>query len=99
MTFGTARSLGAPRHSLAGVLRRPPLHLVALLCCGALAGYAALGVLVNPVWPRMLLWFAAAIVAHDVVAFPLYAAADRALCLLRPGPGSTTCGCHCSAPA
>ena len=64
-----------------------PLHLVALLCCGALAGYAALGVLVNPLWPRMLLWFAAAIVAHDVVAFPLYAAADRALCLLRPGPG------------
>jgi hypothetical protein len=64
-----------------------PLHLLAVLACLALAGYAALGVLANPVWPRMLIWFAAAIVAHDLVVFPLYAAADRVLNRVRPGPG------------
>lgn len=64
-----------------------PLHLLAVLACLALAGYAALGVLANPVWPRMLIWFGAAIVAHDLVVFPLYAAADRVLNRVRPGPG------------
>jgi hypothetical protein len=64
-----------------------PLHLLAVLACLALAGYAALGVLANPVWPRMLIWFGAAIVAHDLVVFPLYAAADRLLNRVRPGPG------------
>ena len=64
-----------------------PLHLLVLLGCLALAGYAALGVLVNPAWPRILLWFLAAIVAHDLVVFPLYAATDRALTRVRPGPG------------
>ena len=63
-----------------------PAHLLAVLACLALAGYAALGVLMNPVWPRMLLWFAAAIVAHDLVLFPLYAVADRLLTAARPGP-------------
>jgi hypothetical protein len=64
-----------------------PLHLLAVLACLALAGYAALGVLANPVWLRMLIWFGAAIVAHDLVVFPLYAAADRVLNRVRPGPG------------
>jgi len=64
-----------------------PLHLLVLLGCLALAGYAALGVLVDSAWPRILLWFLAAIVAHDLVVFPLYAAADRALTRVRPGPG------------
>jgi hypothetical protein len=35
----------------------------------------------------MLIWFGAAIVAHDLVVFPLYAAADRLLNRVRPGPG------------
>jgi hypothetical protein len=64
-----------------------PLHLLVLLSCLALAGYAALGVLVDPAWPRILFWFLAAVVAHDLVVFPLYAAADRALTRVRPGPG------------
>jgi hypothetical protein len=63
-----------------------PLHLLVLLGCLALAGYAALGVLVNPAWPTILLWFLAAIVAHDLVVFPLYAAADRVLTRALPGP-------------
>jgi hypothetical protein len=63
-----------------------PVHLLVLLCCLALAGYAALGVLVDPAWPRILFWFLAAIVAHDLVVFPLCAAIDRALTRARPGP-------------
>jgi hypothetical protein len=56
-----------------------PLHLVAVLGCLALAGYAALGTTVNPGWLLMAVWFAAAVVAHDLVLFPSYAAADRLL--------------------
>jgi hypothetical protein len=56
-----------------------PLQLVLLVAGLALAAYAALGVLVSPAWPRILVWFAAAIVLHDLVAFPLYAAADGLL--------------------
>jgi hypothetical protein len=63
-----------------------PVHLLVLLGCLALAGYAALGVLLDPAWPRILFWFLAAIVAHDLVVFPLYAAIDRALTRARPGP-------------
>jgi hypothetical protein len=56
-----------------------PLHLLALVACLALAGYAALRTLANPQWPVMLGWFAGAIIGHDLVAFPLYALADRSL--------------------
>lgn len=63
-----------------------PMHLVGLLGALALAGYAALSVASSPSWLRMLTWFGAAILAHDLVAFPLYAATDRLLTLARPGP-------------
>lgn len=56
-----------------------PLHLVVLLGCLALAGHAALGTRVNPGWMLMAIWFAAALLAHDLVLFPAYAAADRLL--------------------
>jgi hypothetical protein len=56
-----------------------PLHLLALIGCFALAGYAALQTLANPRWPVMLAWFAGAVIGHDLVAFPLYALADRSL--------------------
>jgi uncharacterized membrane protein HdeD (DUF308 family) len=56
-----------------------PLHLLALIGCFALAGYAGLRTLANPQWPVMLAWFAGAIIGHDLVAFPLYALADRSL--------------------
>ena len=56
-----------------------PLHLLVLLGCAALAGFAVLHVLVNPSWPYMALWFAAAIVAHDLVVFPAYALFDKVL--------------------
>jgi hypothetical protein len=56
-----------------------PLHLLVALGCLALAGYAALAATANPLWPWMLAWFAAAIIAHDLVLFPAYAAGDRLL--------------------
>lgn len=56
-----------------------PLHLLALLVCFALAGYAALQAAAAPAFPRMLIWFGAAVIAHDLVLFPLYALADRSL--------------------
>jgi hypothetical protein len=62
------------------------LHLLAVLGGLALAGYAASGTLTNPAWPAMLLWFAVAIVAHDLVVFPLYALGDRLLGTAQPGP-------------
>lgn len=55
-----------------------PLHLLLLLGCFALAGYVAATVAVDPMWPRMAFWFAAAVLAHDLVLFPLYALVDRA---------------------
>ncbi|MGI8816199.1 MAG: hypothetical protein ACR2G2_13240 [Pseudonocardia sp.] len=68
-----------------------PLHLLALLGCFALAGYAALQVGSEPSWPIVALWFLGAVIAHDLVLFPLYALADRSLTgglrALRPARG------------
>jgi hypothetical protein len=54
--------------------------------CLALAGYAATILVRDPTLhasiPWMLVWFAGALLLHDLVLFPLYAAADRALALL-----------------
>ncbi len=55
-----------------------PLHLLALVACFALAGYAGLRA-AGPPLPRMLVWFALAVIVHDLVLFPLYALADRSL--------------------
>lgn len=55
-----------------------PLHVLALLGCFGLAGYAATRLLVaRPV--AVAVWFVGAAVAHDVVLFPLYAIADRSV--------------------
>lgn len=56
-----------------------PLHLLALLACFALAGYAALHAAAGPLPARMLTWFVGAIIAHDLMLYPLYALADRSL--------------------
>lgn len=56
-----------------------PLQLLALIGCFALAGYVYLQISAEPALPRMLLWFAGAVVAHDLVLFPVYALADRSL--------------------
>jgi len=64
---------------LRGFYGANPLHLLALLGCFALAGWAALHTLSTPAWPVILVWFVGAVIAHDLVLFPLYALADRSL--------------------
>lgn len=53
-----------------------PLHLIALIACFALAGYAGLKLLSGDLI-GILVWFVGAAVIHDLVLFPLYAVADR----------------------
>jgi hypothetical protein len=55
-----------------------PLNLLAMLGCFALAGYAAAEVLPdNPV--GIAVWFAGAVVGHDLILIPLYTLADRSV--------------------
>jgi hypothetical protein len=60
-----------------------PLHLLALLGCFALVGAVVLELVPNPSAITMLIWFAAAVIGHDLVLYPLYALADRSLVLSR----------------
>ena len=62
-----------------------PLHLLALLAAFALAGYAVRGVIAADQWRGFALWFAVAIVGHDLLLFPLYSLADLSLRRLLPG--------------
>jgi peroxiredoxin len=55
-----------------------PLHLLALLACFALAGYAAFQLVPSrPV--GVAVWFVGAVIGHDLVLMPLYAIADRSV--------------------
>lgn len=56
-----------------------PGHLVLMLAGFAVAAYAASFLIGDPSLLRVLVWFVAAAVVHDLVAFPLYAGADRIL--------------------
>ena len=62
-----------------------PLHLLTLIAGFALFGYVL--ATIKPAtlwnthtwWQSIIVWFAAAIVAHDLVLFPIYALVDRIL--------------------
>jgi hypothetical protein len=56
-----------------------PLHLLALLASFALAGYAVAHLVHESAFLRILIWFLAAVIGHDLILFPLYALADRSL--------------------
>lgn len=56
-----------------------PLHLLAMLASLAVAGIAVLEVAERPLALRIGVWFVAAVVANDLVLYPLYALADRSL--------------------
>lgn len=62
-----------------------PLHLLGTVAALALAGYVVIllgpnGLWNSSVWWQSIgVWFLAAIVAHDLILFPLYALADRSL--------------------
>lgn len=61
-----------------------PLHLLALLAAFALAGYAVRPVVAAGQWRGFAVWFAVAIVGHDLLLFPLYSLADLSLRRLLP---------------
>lgn len=48
------------------------LHFLAAIASFAIAGYAFFRIVENPSAVGTIAWFAAAIVAHDLIAFPLY---------------------------
>jgi hypothetical protein len=53
-----------------------PLHLLALLACFGVAGYAAARLI--PSQPLgVTVWFLGAVIGHDLVLMPLYSLADR----------------------
>jgi hypothetical protein len=53
-----------------------PLHLLALLACFGLAGYAAIR-LVSSQPVAVVVWFLGAVIGHDLLLMPLYSLADR----------------------
>jgi hypothetical protein len=65
-----------------------PLHLLALLASFALAGYAVQAVVIADQWRGFAVWFAVAIVGHDLLLFPLYSLADLSVRRLLPLPGA-----------
>ncbi|HEX7159783.1 MAG TPA: hypothetical protein VF223_00955 [Trebonia sp.] len=55
-----------------------PLHLLAMIGCFALAWYAGAGLLhAKPV--GVVVWFAGAVIGHDLILMPLYALADKSV--------------------
>jgi hypothetical protein len=61
-----------------------PLHLLALLAAFALAGYAVRAVIAAGQFRGFAIWFAVAIVGHDLLLFPLYSLADLSVQRLLP---------------
>lgn len=65
-------------------------ELVVLVAAIGLAGYAVLALGLTELWggpswwQTPLVWFAAAVVLHDLLLFPLYALVDRVLARARP---------------
>jgi hypothetical protein len=72
-------------HGISRVYGDHPLHLLTMAAGFALLGYVVATVkpmtLWNPHswWQSIAVWFAAAIIAHDLLLFPIYALADRIL--------------------
>lgn len=63
-----------------------PLHLLTMLGCFALAGYAAAELLPGNAI-GILVWLAGAVIGHDLLLMPLYTLADRsAMAVFRHRP-------------
>jgi hypothetical protein len=56
-----------------------PLHLLAMVACFALVGYVVSFVFPGPSALSLGIWFLGAVLAHDLVLYPLYALADQPL--------------------
>jgi hypothetical protein len=71
--------IGSARRSFERLYGASPAHLLGALACFAVIAIAAMGWFVEPAisLKYILIWFGGAIVAHDVLALPLYSAFDR----------------------
>ncbi|MCV7217514.1 hypothetical protein H7J51_19750 [Mycobacterium crocinum] len=82
--------MSSPARTFRKLYGSHPLHLLTLIGGFALFGYvvATLGPaqLWNPQtwWQSIAVWFAASIIAHDLVLFPVYALVDRILVVATP---------------
>src|ERR1700691_3462513 len=80
--------VAAPGRTFTSRIRRwygaHPLHLLALLAAFALAGYAVRAVIAAGQFRGFAIWFAVAIVGHDLLLFPLYSLADQSVQRLLP---------------
>ena len=73
------------RNAFTRIYGSRPLHLLTMIAGFALLGYVI--VVMRPVtlwnphvwWKSIVVWFAGAVVVHDLVLFPVYACADRLL--------------------
>ncbi len=77
--------MAAPATRFRVIYGSHPLHLLTMLSGFALLGYILAtfdpATLWNPGtwWQSIAVWLAAAVIAHDLLLFPIYALADRAL--------------------
>jgi hypothetical protein len=55
-----------------------PLHLLSLAACAAFAAYVVTRLVASGPITKVVVWFAGAVIVHDLVLWPLYALADRA---------------------
>jgi hypothetical protein len=91
----------------AAVYGSRPLHLLTMLSGFALLGYILAtfkpATLWNSGawWQSIVVWLAAAVIAHDLLLFPLYALADRLLSLgvVRSGQPKVSARNHIRVPA
>lgn len=60
-----------------------PLHLLSVLGCFALSGYVVSRLWEDPSLVPLAVWFAGAVIGHDLVLYPLYALADQPLVATR----------------
>jgi hypothetical protein len=65
-----------------------PAHLVILVASFGLVGYAVWHVAQGPLPVRMAIFFVAAVIVHDLVAYPIYAGVDRLLAAVTAPRGS-----------
>ncbi len=93
-----ARPSGTSSRRLAGFRSfygAGPLHLIGLLLALALTAYTlsviGISALWDPEvwWQSILVWFLGAVIVHDLILFPLYAAADRVLSRVVRSPSRT----------
>lgn len=76
-----------------------PLHLLSALASFAVAGWAVVQVFQLGAPFNFLLWFAGAIVAHDLVLLPVYSLVERAAQRLAPTRARAASASEAAAPS